>query len=405
MLAAAEDKRHPGASIASPTMPWTWGQLTLEKPKTGPYHLVWSRDLYEVATAQIAEGDTAAADRELDFLFDRQQKKDGSFPQNSEVTGKPHWTGLQMDEVADPIILAWQLDRTDTWRHVRRAADFLVKNGPKTEQERWENQGGYSPATIAAEIAGLTCAADLATRTGHAARAARYQAKADHWQRRVQAWTATSNGPYSPRPYYLRITKHTHPNRGTKYSIGDGGPGHVDQRRVVDPSFLELVRLGVKPPGDPVIRNTLSIVDDRLATRSAHGTYWHRFSFDGYGETRTGAPWFVSTKTDIFKTLGRAWPIFAGERGEYELLAGGGSPRGRLATVAAAANDGGMLPEQVWDGRPPTGENGRLAGEGTQSATPLLWSHAQLIRLAWSIDAGRPVEQPAVVACRYSACR
>ena len=400
LLAASEDKLHPGASVASPTMPWTWGQLTLEKPKTGPYHLVWARDLYEVATAQIAAGDTAAANRELDFLLDRQQKRDGSFPQNTEVTGKEHWTSLQMDEVADPIVLAWQLGRTDTWSHVRRAADYLVAHGPRSKQERWENQAGWSPATIAAEIAGLVTAADLGRRTGHADRARRYLAKADRWQRRVQAWTATTNGPYSPRPYYLRLSKHANPDVGTRYSIGDGGPGHADQRRVLDPSFLELVRLGVKSPTDPAILNTLQLVDQHLSVDTPNGRFWHRFTFDGYGETRTGAPWFVSAKTDLFRTLGRAWPIFAGERGEYELLAGRPATS-ELAAMAASANDGGMIAEQVWDGQPPTGENGRRAGEGTESATPLLWSHAQLVRLAWSIDAGHPVEQPSVVACRY----
>jgi glucoamylase len=401
MLAASEDKLHPGASVASPTMPWTWGQLTLEKPKTGPYHLVWARDLYEVATAAIADGDTPAANRELDFLLDRQQKRNGSFPQNTEVSGKIHWTGLQMDEVADPILLAWQLGRTDRWPAVRRAAGFLVSHGPKTGQERWENQEGWSPATIAAEIAGLVTAGDLARRTGHTAAAARYDATADRWQRKVQGWTATSTGPYSKQPYYLRITKDGKPDRGTRYSIGDGGPGKADQRTVIDPSFLELVRLGVKRFDDPVVLNTLRLVDRRLRVATPDGAFFHRFTFDGYGETRTGAPWYVSTKTDQFKTLGRAWPIFAGERGEYELLAGRPATA-ELAAMAAAANDGGMIPEQVWDGRAPTGRGGRRAGEGTQSATPLLWSHAQLVRLAWSIEAGRPVEQPSVVACRYA---
>ena len=400
VLAASEDKRHPGAFVASPTMPWTWGQLTLEKPKTGPYHLVWSRDLYEIATAMVAAGDAPAANRALDFLFDHQQKPDGSFPQNSEVDGTPHWTGLQLDEVADPILLAWQLGRTDRWPGVKRAADFIVANGPQTPQERWENQGGWSPATIAAEIAGLVCAADLARRSGDPASAAAYESTADSWQRQVESWTATTNGPYAPRPYYVRITKDAQPDQGTTYKVGDGGPSDTDQRAVVDPSFLELVRLGVKPASDPVVRNSLEVVDRQLAVRTPNGTFWHRYNFDGYGETRTGAPWMV-TPDDSGLTLGRLWPIFAGERGEYELLAGQ-SAVARLRDMAATANDGGMIAEQVWDGRPPTGTRGRRAGEGTLSATPLAWSHAQLVRLAWSIQAGRPVEQPAIVACRYS---
>jgi glucoamylase len=66
--------------------------------------------------------------------------------------------------------------------------------------------------------------------------------------------------------------------------------------------------------------------------------------------------------------------------------------------MAAAANEGHLMPEQVWDDPPP----GQAPGEGTFSATPLAWTHAQFVRLAWSIDAGRPVERPAIVACRYT---
>jgi glucoamylase len=400
VLAASEDKHHRGAFVASPTMPWDWGQLTLEKPKSGPYHLVWSRDLYQIATGLLAAGDKAAANRAVDFLFDRQQKPDGSFPQNTEVDGTPHWTGLQMDEVALPIVLAHQLGRDDRWPGIRRAADFIVAHGPQTDQDRWENQGGYSPGAIASEIAGLICAADLARRKGDAASAARYEATADAWQRQVEGWTATSTGPYSPKPYYLRLTKDGRPDQGTTYNVGDGGPSNTDQRTVVDPSFLELVRLGVKRAGDATIVNSLSVVDSQLAVQTPNGTFWHRYSFDGYGETRTGENWRV-TPDDANLTLGRAWPIFAGERGEYELLAGQDATP-RLRAMAATANDGGMIAEQVWDGRPPTGTGGRQAGEGTLSATPLAWSHAQLLRLAWSIERGTPVERPKVVACRYA---
>jgi glucoamylase len=400
VLAASEDKAHPGAFVASPTMPWDWGQLTLEQPKSGPYHLVWSRDLYQIATGLLAAGDAAAANRALDFLFAHQQKADGSFPQNTEVDGTPHWTGLQMDEVALPIVLASQLGRADRWPGVERAADFIVGHGPQTDQDRWENQGGYAPGTIAAEIAGLVCAADIARRNGDMASAARYEATADAWQSRVQGWTATSTGPYRPTPYYLRLTKDGKPDAGTTYKVGDGGPSNADQRTIVDPSFLELVRLGVKPADDPAIRASLAVVDQQLAVPTPNGTFWHRYTFDGYGETRAGENWRV-TPDDSDLTLGRAWPIFAGERGEYELAAGRPA-QARLQAMAASANDGGMIPEQVWDGRPPTGTAGRAAGTPTLSATPLAWSHAQLLRLAWSIEAGRPVERPAVVACRYA---
>jgi len=402
LLHAHEDKTYRGAGVASPSMPWAWGQLTVEEDlPSGPYHLVWSRDLYQVATAQIAAGDRAGAERALDYLLFRQQKRDGSFPQNSTVEGEQRWTSLQLDQVAFPLVLAWQLDRADPrrWARLRRAADFIVREGPRTLQERWENQSGWSPGTIAAEIAGLVCAADLARRRGDGERAARYERVADRWQRAVEAWTATDNGPWTPRPYYLRITKERDPNQPTAYDIGDSGYEEIDQRRVVGSSFLELVRLGVKRHDDPTILNTVEVYDDKLRVETPNGPFFHRFSYDGYGERLDGGPWDVG-EPNTFRTFGRLWPILAGERGEYELLAGRPADA-YLRAMAAAANDGGMIPEQVWDGRRPSGEGGLEPGEGTFSATPLAWSHAQFVRLAWSIDAGAPVEQPSIVACRY----
>jgi glucoamylase len=200
----------------------------------------------------------AAARRALEYLWDVQQQPDGSFPQNSRLDGEPVFGGLDMDEVAFPLVMAWQLGRTDraTWRHVRLPADFLVATGPATEQERWENIGGYSPATIAAEIAGLVCAARIARINGDSARAATYLETADAWERQVEDWTLTRNGPLDDRPYYLRITDSGNPNQGTPLQISDGGP-LVDQRRILDPSFFELVRLGVRPAEDRHVLDTL----------------------------------------------------------------------------------------------------------------------------------------------------
>jgi glucoamylase len=108
--------------------------------------------------------------------------------------------------------------------------------------------------------------------------------------------------------------------------------------------------------------------------------------------------------------LGRLWPIFAGERGEYELAAaelsgnvaaGQAAATKRLDAIAKTANDGLVLPEQVWDDSQPAGTDGPEPGTGTGSATPLGWTHGQFIRLAWSIDAGHPVERPRLVSCRY----
>jgi glucoamylase len=409
-LAASEDKTHRGAYVASPTMPWVWGK---EAP-SGPYHLVWSRDLYQIGTGLIAAGDTDGANRALDFLFTTQQKPDGSFPQNSKVDGTPVWGGLQLDEVALPIVLAHQLGRTDaaSWAHVKRAADFLIgftqdgHQAPWTPQERWENQSGYSPATIAAEIAGLVCAADIAKANGDGASAERYLATADAWQGRVKAWTATSTGPYSSQPYFLRLSKDGNPDAATAYAVGDSGPSHADQRTVVDPSFLDLVRLGVLPADDPTVVNSLKVVDAQLGVATERGLFWHRASFDGYGEKRNGDPWEFGLPDDSFLTLGRAWPLLNGERGEQQLAAGDAAgAEAQLTTMAGSAGPGGMLPEQVWDTRPPAGDEPFTPGTPTFSATPLAWTHAQYIRLAWDLAAGKVLEQPDVVAARYAEGR
>ena len=218
----------------------------------------------------------------------------------------------------------------------------------------------------------------------------------------LNSWTLTTTGPYvspSTPAYYLRLTKDGNPNAPTTYSVGDSGPT-LDQRAVVDPSFLELVRLGVVAPHDSNILSTIRVVDAQLSTLTPNGRFWHRYTGDGYGEQRNGAPWNVGFPPASQTTIGRVWPIFAGERGEYKLAAG--QPAGAsLHAMAAAANSSGLIPEQVWDQNPPSGQPGFAPGTPTFSATPLAWSHAQFIRLAWSIVAGRPVEQPTVVACRY----
>jgi glucoamylase len=414
VLAASEDKRYRGASIAAPNMAWIWGTLTLEPERrfSGPYHLVWPRDLYHVATAQNAAGDHAAARRLLDFLW-QVQKPDGSWWQNTRVDGKEKWTTEQMDQVSLPIVLAWTLRRTAAadWAHVERAADYVVRNGPSSDNERWENQSGWSPNTIATEIAGLICAADIATKNGNAAKAAVYRAKADEWQQKVESWTATSNGPYSPKPYYLRVTKpesagaDPNPNAGTRYELGDNfirsGDKTVDQREIVDNSFLGLVLFGVKKFDDPTVLNSLAVGDQTsaypLKVNTPSGPVWHRFTFDGYGEQANGDDWDLFFDNPDRQTRGRLWPLLTGERGEYELVAGRGAGS-YLRTIANTANDGLMLPEQVWDDVPPPGET---SGKGTRSATPLAWTHGQFVRLAWSIDAGRPIERPSIVACRY----
>ena len=401
VLAAHEDKTYRGGFVAAPARPWAWANELQFLPV---YHAVWSRDLYQIATGLLAVGDEAAANRALDYLFTVQQRPDGSFPQNSRLGGEPVFGSLQMDEVAFPIVLARQLGRDSAadWDHVRRSADYLVANGPRTPQERWENVEGYSPATTAAEIAGLVCAADIAEVNGRADLAATYRATADKWQADVDEQTLTTTGPLDDGPYYLRITANGDADSGAQIQISDGGP-LIDQRAVVDPSFLELVRLGVKPARDPDILNTNDVVDRELAYDTPNGRFWHRASYDGYGEQRDGSQWEpVEPGSGI--TVGRGWPLLSGERGEWALVAGQPA-QSFLDSMASAADDESLLmAEQVWDDQPPSGSAPRFTpGEPTFSATPLAWTHGQFLRLAASIDAGLPVEIPQNVACRYGS--
>jgi glucoamylase len=395
-LKALEDKTYRGALIASPSIPWGGG-ASANEPTISGYHAVWSRDLYQVATAFLALGDRASANRALDYLFKVQQQPDGSFPQNSWVDGRPIGSGLQLDQVAAPLILASQLRRSDraTWlKHVKPAADFILHSGPATEQERWEEKPGYSPATIAAAIAGLVCAADIASTNRDRDSAAAYLSKADEWAAGVDRWTATSSGPLSSAGYYLRITENDDPNDGSRIEINSGG-GSYDERQIVDGGFLELVRLGIRPAGDPLIVRSLGVVDNVLKVETPGGSGWYRYNHDAYGETVAGGNY------DGRAGVGRLWALLTGERGEYDVARGDiQSARKRLDTMMSFANDGAMIPEQIWDQEKSPRPEFRF-GQGTGSATPLAWSMAQFIRLAVNVREGRNVETPRPVAARY----
>jgi glucoamylase len=394
VLKASEDKTYRGAFIASPSIPWGGGPNANE-PTVSGYHAVWSRDLYQVATAFLAMGDQATARRALDYLFSVQQKADGGFPQNSRVDGRPIGGGLQMDQSAFPLILAYQLGRTDrvTWRkHIKPTADFIIKSGPATGQDRWEEKSGYSPATIAAEIAGLVCAARIARIQGEPQSARAYLQEADEWAREVERWTATNTGRYGDGRYYLRITENDNPNDGAKIEINSGG-GTYDEREIVDAGFLELVRLGIKSANDPLVRNSLQIVDKLISEETPGGPAWFRYNHDAYGEGPNGKPYDGRTGR------GRLWTLLNGERGEYELARGEKVlARKHLDTMMSFANAGLMIPEQVWNR---SSGLGYRPGSGTGSATPLAWSMAQFIRLAMNLKAGRNLETPRIVAVRY----
>lgn len=398
VLKAHEDKITRGASVASLSSPWIGGAAANE-PQVSGYHLVWSRDLYEVATAYLALGDRAAAGRALDYLFQRQQKADGSFPQITWVDGRPVGDAIQMDEVSYPLILAYQTGRTDrnTYAHVKLSADYIVRTGPVTQQERWEEKGGYSPATIAAEIAGLVCAAEIARRNGDEDSARKYLGVADDWANKVESWTATTNGKYGEGKYYLRLTQKGTPNVGDRIELNNNG-GSADEREIVDPSFLELVRLGIKSAHDPLVDSSLRVLDELIRVKTPHGYGWFRYVRDGYGEMEDGRPWNWDGK---YTGKGHLWVLLTGERGQYEIARGEfAKARERLDTMLGFANEAMMLPEQVWD-RQQSPRPDLKFGEGTGSATPLAWSMAQFIRLAVNLKAGRNLDTPEVVAARY----
>ena len=423
-LKANEDKTHRGANVASLTIPWGGGANANEN-NVGGYHLVWSRDLYHVFTAYMALGDTAAANRALDFVFNVQQKPDGSLPQNSFLDGKPFWGSLQLDEVGYPLIMAWQLGRFDTEtyeKHVRPAADFIIKNGPATPQERWEERPGYSPSTIAAEITGLVCAAEIANKNGDTASANKYLATADDWQANIEKWTATKTGKYGDGNYYLRITANGKPDAGEKVELNNGA-GTFDEREIVDAGFLELVRLGIKPADDPLIAKSVKIIDQLIKVDTPNGPGFYRYNHDGYGEMDDGRRWNWDGK---YTGKGRLWALLSGERGQYEIaecgvrdadlsvppaVAGGAvcldRVRKRLDAMLGFANDGLMIPEQVWDKKEtPKNADKQFVpelkfGEGTGSATPLAWSMAQFIRLATNLKAGHNLDTPQIVYDRY----
>lgn len=399
VLKALEDKTFRGATVASLSAPWITGSAANE-PYVGGYHLVWARDLYEVATALMALGDKAAAERALSYLFDVQQRADGSFPQISWIDGRPLGDAVQMDEVAYPLILAYQLGRDggETYRsHIKRSADYIVANGPVTQQERWEEKSGYSPATIATEIAGLVCAGEIATRNHDRASGQKYFATADEWARKIESWTATTNGSYGDGTYYLRLTQKGTPNAGAQIQLNNNA-GIAEEREIVDPSFLELVRLGIKSPHDALIEKSLKVVDQLLRVGTPVGEAWYRYVRDGYGEMPDGRPWNWDGK---YAGKGHLWVLLTGERGEYEIARGEFQKgRARLDAMLGFANEGKMLPEQVWDLRQSPRDDLNF-GKGTGSATPLAWSMAQFIRLAVNLKQRKNLDTPDIVAKRY----
>ena len=373
----------------------------------GSYREIFARDLYEAWTGLVAAGDLATARDATLFLFERQQLPDGSFPRNSLVNGKvaPDSFGTQLDEVAYPILMAQQLGMTGASLyadHVKPAANYLASHGPAFGVERWEEQSGYSPSTIAAEIAGLVAAAELARVNGDPSSAAVWLGVADEMQRSIKDWTVTTNGPLSPDPYFIRLSKNGDPNEALSYNVGNGGPT-LDQRAVIDAGFLELVRLGILPAADPDVARSLPIVDATIKSTTPSGPGWHRYNGDGYGDRGSdGRPWAPSGQG-----TGHLWPVLSAERAEQALATGDpATAASLLAACVQFASGVGLIPEQDWElpdvppspygTDPTTASIGFVNGKAAGSASPLTWSAAAFVRLAADLAANRNVVLPAV---------
>jgi glucoamylase len=349
--------------------------------------------MYEFSSALILAGDTADPLHALRWAFTYQQQSDGHFPQNSYVNGIPYWKGIQEDEQAFPIILAWKLGVTDSMdyqNHIKPAANYIITHGPSTGEERWEENSGFSPSTIAAEIAGLLCAANIAGINGDTLSQARYTNYADYYQALVPDWTFTTSGPLGGGSYFERIDDDGNPNDGHSITLGNGG-GLYDERSIVDAGFLELVRQGVMPANSPYITLSLQVIDSTIKQTINGNSYWFRYNHDGYGEHVDGSN-YNGTGT------GRLWPILSGERGIYSIASGSSNADEYLTAMTATENSSGFIPEQVWDSSSPAGYT---PGTPTKSMDPLNWTMGEFITLLMSAKNHTIADVPLLSYSRY----
>jgi glucoamylase len=404
-----EAKQFSGGIIASLSIPWGFEKGDED---LGGYHLVWPRDLVEAAGGLLAAGATDDARRVLRYL-QVTQEADGHWAQNMWLDGTPYWSGVQMDETALPILLAdlfrreGMIDATEAaglWPMVRRAAGFIVRNGPVTQQDRWEEDGGYAPFTLAAEIAALLAAADLADTNGEPDVATYLRETADAWNDSVERWAYVAGSDLDRRlgvaGHYVRIAP---PEVADAASPAGGfvpiknrppGASRAPASQVVSPDALALVRFGLRRPDDPRIVDTVRVIDAVLGVELPGGPAWHRYNGDGYGEHADGCA-FDGTG------IGRAWPLLTGERAHYELAAGRPQAAERLArALEHSAGGTGMLPEQLWDG-PDLPERELHPGRPSGSAMPLVWAHAEYLKLRRSLHEGRVFDMPPQPVERY----
>jgi glucoamylase len=409
MLRAHESKDFLGGVIASLSIPWGFNKGDED---LGGYHLVWPRDLVETAGGFLAAGAVGDAMRVLHYL-EATQEADGRWPQNMWLDGRAYWGGSQMDEAAFPILLVDLLrreapsalgDMQRWWSMVRRAAGFIACNGPVTQQDRWEEDAGYSPFTLAVEIAGLLAAADLADAVKESTIAAYLRELADTWNDNVERWTYSTNGGLARQigvdGYYVRISP---PDTDCAASPTEGfvpiknrppGQDREQASHVISPDALALVRFGLRAAGDPKILNTIKVVDALLKVKLPQGPCWYRYNDDGYGEHADGGPFDGNG-------VGRPWPLLSGERAHYELDAGNkAAAEDLLRTMSLSSNTSRLLPEQVWDAAD-IPDRELFFGKASGSACPLVWAHSEYIKLVRSLKDGKIFDQPPQTVKRY----
>ncbi len=406
LILAHEDKNYAGALIASLSIPW--GEIKGDED-LGGYHLVWTRDMVNSATGLLAAGDTTTPLRALIYLA-CSQRDDGSFPQNFWVDGEPYWTGLQLDEIAFPVMLAWRLRKAgaladfDPYPMVKAAAGFLIDRGCVTPQERWEENSGLSPSTLASNIAALVCASALALERGDEALAGFIADFADFIEAHLEAWTVTRRGVIVPgiTRHYVRITPadvaastpNEDPDNGV-VSIRNRAPGEPTDcpaAAIVDPGFLELVRYGIRKADDRLIEDSVRVVDATLKADFPGGPCWYRYTHDGYGQQDNGGPFTYCGR-------GRPWPLLTGERGHYEFAAGH-DVQPYIRAMENFATRTRLLPEQIWD-HADLPHVMMYRGKPTGAAMPLMWAHAEYIKLLRTVADGQVFDLIPEVANRY----
>jgi glucoamylase len=290
------------------------------------------------------------------------------------------------------------------WPMVKKAAAFVTQNGPVTGQDRWEEDSGYSPFTLAVEISALLAAADIAEHADDVAAAIYLRETADAWNEQIERWIYVTGTSLAHElgidGYYVRIAPADSadacsPNSGF-VPIKNRPPDQssAPASLLVSPDALALVRFGLRAADDPRIRNTLRVIDALLKVELPAGPCWRRYNGDGYGEHADGRPFDGIG-------IGRPWPLLTGERAHYEIAAGNRDvAENLLAAMEAFASDGHLIPEQVWDSDD-IPERELFRGRPSGSAMPLVWAHAEHIKLLRSLREERVFDMPPQPYQRY----